>query len=100
MHDTLGDPLVIEVRDLLAHDEVFEQRRAARAGAQRVLVVGDAHALVGAQRLAVRVLTVLVELTRLRAVGLRCGGRLAAGWSGVRHAGILVSIRSGAATCT
>ena len=30
MHDALGDALVVEVGDLLAQDEVFEQRRAAR----------------------------------------------------------------------
>ena len=41
VHDPLGDALVIEVRDLLAKDEVFEQRRAAEARLQRVLVVGD-----------------------------------------------------------
>jgi hypothetical protein len=41
MDDALGNPLVVEVGDLLAQDEVFEQRRPARMGAQRVLVVGD-----------------------------------------------------------
>ena len=35
MHDALGDALVVEVEDLLAQDEVFEQRRAARAGLER-----------------------------------------------------------------
>ena len=41
VHDALGNALVIEVRDLFAQDEVFEQRRAAQARLQRVLVVGD-----------------------------------------------------------
>ena len=41
MDDALGDALVVEVGDLLAQDEVFEQRRAARAGLELVLVVGD-----------------------------------------------------------
>ena len=50
MHDALGNALVIEVRDLLAQDEVLEQRRAAQPGLERVLVVGDRHALVGRQR--------------------------------------------------
>ena len=50
MHDALGDALVIEMRDLLAQDEVFEQRRPARAAFQRVLIVGDRHALVGGQQ--------------------------------------------------
>ena len=32
MHDALGNPLVIEVRDLLAEDEVLQQRGAAHSG--------------------------------------------------------------------
>jgi hypothetical protein len=51
MDDALGDAFMVEVRDLLAHDEVFQQRRPARAGLEAVLVIGDLHALVGAQRL-------------------------------------------------
>ena len=50
VHDPLGDALVVEVEDLLAEVEVVEQRRAALAGAQRVLVVGDRDALLGGQR--------------------------------------------------
>ena len=49
MHDALGNALVIEVRDLLAQDEIFEQRGPAQAGLERVLVVGDRHALIGGQ---------------------------------------------------
>jgi hypothetical protein len=52
MHDALGNALVIEMRDLLAQDEVFEQGRSPQSGLQRVLVVADAHALVRRQRLA------------------------------------------------
>ena len=33
VHDALGDALVVEVGDLLAQDEVLEQRRAARVRA-------------------------------------------------------------------
>ena len=40
VHDALGDPLVVEVEDLLAEVEVLQQRRAAGAVAERVLVVG------------------------------------------------------------
>ena len=47
MHDALGDALVVEVGDLLAKDEVLEQRRAAQARLQRVLIVRDRDALVG-----------------------------------------------------
>ena len=45
----LGDPLVVEVEHLLAEVEVFQQRRAAGAGAERVLVVRDRDALLGGQ---------------------------------------------------
>ena len=42
-----GMPLVIEVRDLLAKDEVLEEGRPAKAGLQRTLIVRDGNALVG-----------------------------------------------------
>jgi hypothetical protein len=44
VHDAFRDALVVEVRDLFAQDEVFEQRRL-----QRVLVIGDRDPLVGRQ---------------------------------------------------
>jgi hypothetical protein len=31
VHDALGNAFMVEVRDFLAQDEVFEQRRAAQA---------------------------------------------------------------------
>ncbi len=49
VHDALGDAFVVEVEDLLAEVKVLEQRRAAVADAQRVLVVGDRHALLRRQ---------------------------------------------------
>jgi hypothetical protein len=61
VHDALRDALVVEVRDLLAQDEILEQRGAALVGAQRVLVVGDRDPLVGRQGRAVS----LVELVQL-----------------------------------
>jgi hypothetical protein len=45
----LGDPLVIEVGDLLAEDEVLEERRPPRALGQGVVVVADRRPLVGGQ---------------------------------------------------
>ena len=60
MHDALGDPLVIEVRDLLEQVEVLEQGRPARADLQRVLIVADRDALVGGQH---RLPGPLMELT-------------------------------------
>ena len=47
MDDALGNALMVEVLDLLAQDEILEQRRAASAGLQRVLVVADGHAMIG-----------------------------------------------------
>ena len=55
MHDAFGNALVIEVRDLLAQDEVFEQRRSAQPGLEGILVVGDRHALVGGEHTAGRI---------------------------------------------
>jgi len=52
MDNPLGNALVVEVRDLLTHQDVFEQRRPPHMGLQRILVVADGHALVGRQFLA------------------------------------------------
>ena len=62
VHDALGDALVVEVEDLLAEVEVLEQRRAALADPQRVLVVGDRHALLRRQPGAAAAVRRLVEL--------------------------------------
>ena len=50
MDDPLGDALVVEVGDLFAKDEVFEEGRATEARLQRVLIVRDRNALVGRER--------------------------------------------------
>ena len=47
--DPLGNALVVEVADLLAQHEVFEQGRPAGVGLQRILVVRDRDAVVGRQ---------------------------------------------------
>ena len=52
VHDALGDALVVEVEDLLAEVEVLEERRAAVARSQRVLVVGDRHTLLRSSAVA------------------------------------------------
>src|SRR4029450_378109 len=51
VHHALGNPLVVEVGDLLAEDEVLEERRSARARLERVLVVVDPRAVIGRQQL-------------------------------------------------
>jgi hypothetical protein len=63
MHNPLRDALVIEVRDLLAKDEVLEQRRPAEARLQRVLVVRDGDALVGREHALCRIDTHAIERT-------------------------------------
>src|SRR5690606_10800442 len=50
VHDALGDALMVEVGDLLAKNEVLEQRRSADPRLERGLVIGDQHTLVGGQR--------------------------------------------------
>ena len=49
VHHPLGDALVVEVEDLLAEVEVLEQRRAALAHPQRVLIVSDRDPLLRRQ---------------------------------------------------
>lgn len=46
VNDTLGYPLVIEVENLLAQEEVFKQRRPAVTCPQAVLVVADGMAMI------------------------------------------------------
>src|ERR1022692_1217440 len=49
VHDTFRNSLVVKVEYFFPQDKIFKQGRAARAGAQRVLVIGDANALIGRQ---------------------------------------------------
>ncbi|MCY1243237.1 hypothetical protein D9M72_562430 [compost metagenome] len=51
VNDAFGNTLVIKMRDLFTHDEIFQQRRPTGAGFQSVLVVGHLHALIGTQGL-------------------------------------------------
>src|SRR5688572_1637401 len=55
MHDALRYALVIEVSELLAKDEVLEQRRPAQSRLQRVLIVADRDALIRRERSTARV---------------------------------------------
>ena len=43
--------LVIEMGDLLAQNKILEQRRPAKSGFERILVIGDWDALIRGQRL-------------------------------------------------
>ena len=45
MDDPLGDAFVVEVEDLFAQSEVFQQGRARRTDPQRILIVSDDYAL-------------------------------------------------------
>lgn len=51
MHDALWSAFVIEVSDFFAQDEIFEERGAAVAGFQGVLVVGERKALIGGEEI-------------------------------------------------
>src|SRR5665811_1832680 len=50
VNDTLGNTLVIEMRDFFAEDEIFQKRRAVRIGPERVLIIGKRDALVRGER--------------------------------------------------
>jgi len=45
VHHALGDPLVVEVRDLLAQVVVLQQRGATLAGLERVVAVAQPGAV-------------------------------------------------------
>jgi hypothetical protein len=84
MDDALGNAFVVKVRDFFTHDEVFQQRRPARAGLQGVLVIRDFHALIGAQGLASGVGAKLFQAVEL-GVGVAAvqgigPGQCALGW--------------------
>ena len=50
MHDAFRYALVIEVHDFFTQDMILEQRGASVAAAQRILVITDAQALIGGER--------------------------------------------------
>jgi hypothetical protein len=50
MDDTLGNALVIEMRDFFAKDEILQKRRASRIGPKRILIIGKRDALVRGER--------------------------------------------------
>src|SRR5690606_17297809 len=68
MHDALGNPLVVEMRDLFAEDEVLEQGGTTHADLERVLIVGDDQTLIGGQRY-VGTVHLLMELASRAGVG-------------------------------
>src|SRR4030095_16994395 len=74
-HNTLGDTFVIEVRDLLAKNEVLEQRGTAESCLERTLVVSNRDALIRGQGTIRRIHTHPVERTDGRIVA---NGRAAA----------------------
>ena len=50
MNDPLRNPFVIEMSYLIAKDEILEECGAARIGLQRVLIIGNRHALIRGER--------------------------------------------------
>ena len=52
MHDPLGNALMVEVRDLLAQMEVFEERGPSLARLERMVGIGQTHTLSRGQEIA------------------------------------------------
>src|SRR5271156_1830162 len=52
MDDALRDAFMVKMSNLLAEDEVLEERRASESGFQRILVIGNRHTLVRSEHLA------------------------------------------------
>jgi predicted phosphoribosyltransferase len=50
MHDTLRNPLAVEVREFLDQMMILKQYRAARPSGARVLIVSDRGSATGRQR--------------------------------------------------
>jgi len=50
VNDTLGNTLVIEMRNFLAEDKILEKCRAARIGLERILIIGERDTLVCSER--------------------------------------------------
>jgi hypothetical protein len=50
VNDTLGNTLMIEMRDLFTKDEILQKRRAVRIGPERILIIGKCYALVRGER--------------------------------------------------
>jgi len=61
VNDTLGNTLVIEMRNFFANDEILQKRRAAWIGPERVLIIGKRDAVVRGER-GVRSTSDLVQL--------------------------------------
>ena len=79
MHHALGNPLVVEMENLLAEMKILDQGRPTRTDLERVLVVGHRTALRGGQDRRIA-LCGLMELAALAAVQLLivdggCSGR-------------------------
>jgi hypothetical protein len=49
VHDALGNPLAVEVREFLDQVMIVDQHRARGSGGARVLVVGYGSAAIGRQ---------------------------------------------------
>ena len=55
MHDAFRDALMIEVSDLFAKNEIFEERRPAQPGFERILIVCYRHPLIRREGAATRI---------------------------------------------
>ena len=93
--NALGDAFMVEVEDLFAQYEIFQQHRATRACLQAVLIVENPQALIGGQmRLGINlggtvgrpgVRHMLMRFTTSGAGGFDGGGGLVDGHAGGLH---------------
>ncbi len=69
MNDTLGNTLVVEMKDFLTKVKILKERGTTGADAQRILIIGDRHTLLRRQgsNISTR------RLMKLRSLSKRCG---------------------------
>ena len=95
VNDTFRNSLVVEMGNFFPQDKVLQQGGAARAGAKRVLIVSNAHALIGRECKTFTTFTVWLKRFQLLVPGVRrfhasrCGRLFARGgraWRGAVRA--------------
>ncbi len=65
MDYSFRNAFVVEMSNLLAQNEIFEQSRAAFSSFERVLIVVDPHALIGGEKFAAAVFSILLQVVDL-----------------------------------
>ena len=97
--DAFRYPLVVKMGDFFPQNEVFQQGWPARACAKGVLIVSDAHALIGGERKTFAAFTVWLKrfqllVSRIRGFHASRCGRLFA-WCGRARGGAVRAVCRG-----